>query len=343
MKKYSLTGLLLVALAIGTTACSHRAESVSADTAGIVDTVETMEVGEEWPLVTTEEELLALQPEEIYGPMFEDQELTPHAAQALALANRVVTMYVSVDYAEPDNVWMWAEATDKVVRQYADEHGVRYDIAVRDLHEALVYLEYDAHSQWSMNTNEQYLTVIRTYDVVMAYRQLIDRIADRELKRLVRAEYNAWFKWFDAEYFTFVYGVHGADSYSMLPLEYGEFHSYQTDNRLAALRTEQKVLTQGKIYRQRGTTVTGKQWRDWLDAQGYREGMSPDFNLDEPTATHFPALLKDKTERWLAARQAVATYLGDKQGPGQSYDALTADIHACIVGRLKPPVPRREI
>ena len=71
--------------------------------------------------------------------------------------------------------------------------------------------------------------------------------------------------------------------------------------------------------------------------------MSPDFDMDEPTETDFPALIKDKTEKWLAARQAVAQYFDDKKGKGQSYDFLTADIHACIIGKLKPLVQMAEM
>ena len=97
------------------------------------------------------------------------------------------------------------------------------------------------------------------------------------------------------------------------------------------------------MYHQKGKTVTRKQWSQWLDEQGYKDGMSPEFNMGDPTQTDFPALIKVKTERWLAARQAVATYLGDKKEPGKSYDNLTADIHACIIGKLKPPVEMAEI
>ncbi len=293
--------------------------------------------------VSTMGELLEVEPMTYYEPIYEDEELTAQDEKILELANRVITMYAHVDYSNPDTVWMWAEATDKVVRQYAKSNKIEYDSAVHVLEDALEYFCYDVHSQSSMNINAVYKTTIRAYQAVMAYKQMIDKIADKELKRLVRAEYNAWFEWFDAEYFREVYYVHGKDSYSMLPLEFGSFNKYQTDNRLTTLRIEQEVLVNGKSYRQKGKTVTSKQWHKWLDEQGYEEGMSPEFNMDNPYMTDFPALIKDKTERWLAARQAVATYLGDKKGPGQSYDNLTADIHSCIIGQLKPLVKPLEI
>lgn len=278
-----------------------------------------------------------------YNPICEYIEMTARDTAALELANRVVGMYTSIDYSVADNVWTWAEATDTVVWQYAEGNSIQYDTAVVDLHQILARLGYAVESQWSMNTYEDYMTVIRTYDAVMAYKRLINDFTDMELKQLVRAEYNAWFEWIDAEYFTFVYGVHGNDRYTMLPLEYGEFHSYHTENRLEALRVERDILTQGKTYRQQGQIVTVEQWNQWLDEQGYREDMSPDFNMDEPTETDFPALIKDKTERWLAARHAVSAYLGTKKVRGQSYDNLTADIHACIIGTLNPPVEMLEI
>lgn len=103
------------------------------------------------------------------------------------------------------------------------------------------------------------------------------------------------------------------------------------------------MLIHNIAYHQQAETVSTKQWRSWLDEQGYREDMSPDFNMDDPLKTDFPALIKDKTERWIAARQAVANYLDISETCGQSYDNLTADICACIIGTLKPPVEMLEL
>lgn len=338
-------GVIVCALILG--ACGHGQQPLPAEDA--TEQMEQTELLEEedgqegFGQVSTMEELLVLEPQAYYGPIFEEQEVTARQEKALGLANRVVTMYLSIDYSEADNVWMWAEAVEQVVQNYAKENKMKYDTAVYDLHEALSYYGYDVQSQASMNALAYYLTVIQTYDAAARYMRLIGHIADPKLKTLVRAEYNAWFEWSDAQYFTNTYHTHGADHYSALPLDLWAFHKHHTDNRLVALDIEEDVLVKNKPYQQKGKTMTGKQWRKWLDEQGYREGMSPDFNMDEPTETDFPALIKDKTEKWLAARQAVAQYLDDKKGKGQSYDFLTADIHACIIGKLKPLVQMAEM
>lgn len=325
----------VLVLALFATSCGRKQNSEPVFPEVTIDTIEQADVD------TIESKEIRF-----YEPLYDCDEMSAHDTAdtaALELANRVVAMYTSIDFSMADNVWAWAEATDTVVQQYADDNCIQYDTAVVDLHQILERLGYTIESQWSMNTYEDYMTVIRTYDAVMAYKRLINDLTDMELKQLVRAEYNAWFEWIDAEYFTFVYGVHGNDRYTMLPLEYGEFHSYHTENRLEALRVERDILTQGKTYRQQGQTVTVEQWNQWLDEQGYQEDMSPDFNMDEPTETDFPALIKDKTERWLAARHAVSAYLGTKKARGQSYHNLTADIHACIIGTLNPPVEMLQI
>lgn len=290
------------------------------------------------------EALLALEPESFYEPISElEESYTPREEAALALANRVITMYASIDYSQADSVWLWGMATEKVVMQYARENRMQRDSAVYDLHEALQYYGYDAHTQSTMNEYAQYLTVIQTYDAVARYCLLLSKIEDKQLKKLIRAEYNAWFEWMDAEYFTNVYHTHGADRYSMLPLEFNDFHKCYTDYRLAKLDIEEDILVNDKSYLQRGKTVTAKEWQDWLSEQGYCEGMSPEFNLEEPLETDFPALIKDKTERWLAARQAVSMYLGEKTGKGLSYDRLTADIHASIIGTTEPILKEYEM
>lgn len=338
-------GVIVCTLMLG--ACGHGPKHLhSEDTMEQKESTESLEeevLEEEQYKVSSMEDLLALETQEYYGPIYEDREVSAREEAALELANRVVTMYNAIDYSEADNVWMWAEAVDQMVWDYAKENKIKYDTAVYDLHEALSYYGYDVKTQSSMNAWAYYLTAIQTYDAAVRYKQLIDHITDPWLKTLVRAEYNAWFEWMDAQYFTNTYYTHGADHYSALPLDFWAFHEYHTNNRLAVLNMEEEVLVKGKSYRRRGRTVTGKEWLKWLEKRGYHEGMSPDFNMDEPTDTDFPALIKEKTEKWLAARQAVAQYLGDKKGKGQSYDFLTADIHACIIGKLKPLVKMEEV
>ena len=288
--------------------------------------------------VTTLEALLALDAKNYYGSIQEDMELSEREMHAMAMANRVVTMYSSVDYSDADMVWMWADAVEHVLNQYAKDNRMKYDSAVYDLHNALSYYGYDVMWQSSMNVMSYYLTVIYTFDVVSRYRHLIGKLTDEKLKKLIRAEYKAWFGFSDAQYFTNVYHAHAGDSYSALPLDLGDYHKYLMYNRIAVLNVVEEVLVNNKVYRQRGKTVTGKQWRKWLDEQGYDKGMSPEFKMNEPEKTDFPALIKDKAERWLSARQAVAAYMGTQNGKGRSYDNLTADIHACIIGSLKPLV-----
>ena len=330
--------IAVILFACSAVSCGHKQQttfsedSLTTEKQAIEDTLHYDEMSS----LTSTDELLALETEVYYGQIDEEQKPTKREEMALSLANRVVTMYTSVDYSIADNVWLWAEAVEQVVRQYAKDNKMKYDTAVYDLHEALSYYGYDIQTQLSMNERAYYLTVIQTYDAAVRYQRLIDHIADPRLKTLVRAEYNAWFEWMDAQYFTNTYYTHGNDHYSALPLDFWAFHKYHTDNRLATLDIEEDVLVEDKPYQQKGKTVTGKQWRTWLDKQGYREEMSPEFNMHEPLETDFPALIKDKTEKWIAARQAVAQYLGDKKGKGQSYDFITADIHSCIIGKLKP-------
>ena len=327
--------LAIVVLSTCLAACSYNAQgNGSSDSSDSLTHSESTSLeGDEAKIAA----LLKLEPVSYYEPISEWEETyTPREEAALALANRVVTMYTSIDYSQSDSVWLWGLATEKALMQYTRENRMQQDSAVCDLHDALHYYGYDAHTQYTMNENAQYLTVIQTYDAVARYRLLLSKIEDEQLKRLIRAEYNAWFEWLDAKYFTNVYHTHGADRYSALPLDFHAFHEYYTENRLAMIDIEEDILMNDGSYQQRGKTVTTKQWKDWLNEQGYHEGMSPEFNMEDPVDTDFPALIKDKTERWIAARRAVSFYLGEKTGKGLSYDRLTADIHASIIGMIKP-------
>lgn len=334
-----LIGVVWMALACGSVLCMPELQIVMNENA-----LEQCELSEEYvaegsdkeKYVTSVEQLLGLVTQEFYKQIDDDWKLNDRERKALFLANRVITMYRSVDYSQADNVWMWAEAADCAVWQYAKENKMKYDTAVYDLHHALSYAGYSGHTQFCMNQWAWYMIVIYTYDAAMQYKELIGLIEDQKLQKLVREEFNAWFEWADAQFFTNVYFTHGADRYSALPLDYMDFYHCLLNNRLAVLAIEEDILVKNKAYTQKGKTVTSKEWSSWLTKNGYRDGMSADFNLDDPYDTDFPALNKHHTEKWIAVRQSVSHYLGNEKGKGLSYDKLTADIHACVIGRLKP-------
>ena len=95
-------------------------------------------------------------------------------------------------------------------------------------------------------------------------------------------------------------------------------------------------------YKQKGQTVTAKEWEKWIADNSVPE----DLDMLEKNDTRIPSdsivtdrvnTLKTTFARWLKARQALAATLPKEQG--DSYDYLTADMHSRMTGKLEAIIP----
>ena len=96
------------------------------------------------------------------------------------------------------------------------------------------------------------------------------------------------------------------------------------------------------LYKQKGRTVTAKEWEKWIADNSVPE----DLDMLEKNDTRIPSdsivtdrvnTLKTTFARWLKARQDLAAALPKEQG--DSYDYLTADMHSRMTGKLEAIIP----
>ena len=129
----------------------------------------------------------------------------------------------------------------------------------------------------------------------------------------------------------------------MKPLEIEGFYTNLSENRRAELDAERDIILNGKPYKQKGQTVTAKEWEKWIADNSVPEDLDMleryDTNLipSDSIVTDRVDTLKTTFARWLKARQSLAAALPKEQG--DSYDYLTADMHSRMTGKLEAIIP----
>lgn len=276
--------------------------------------------------------------------MVENLTLTHRDSCAMRLTNRFMRMHHLVDLnGDAMDKLQWALAVNTIIDTFcAEVPEVERDSAIDDM--IRLFRKFSPMYQQDMNLESYIISSIDYYRTLDAYRRWLDDIPNN-IKQLAKKEYKKWHDlnearfvlWRDV-YFTPIW-------YTMKPMEIEEYYQHLSENRRAELQIERKIILDRKPYRQKGKTVTTKQWENWIKERSLPEDYNDFSDLDfyvsnmpsDSTIAACTTRIRETFSRWLAARQAVAAALPKEQGV--SYDNLTADIHCRIIGTLPDLIP----
>lgn len=257
---------------------------------------------------------------------------------ALKLANRFMRMHhLAYENGDAMDMLQWAIAVNTMLDTFRVEMPeVHRDSTLDEI--VRVISKFSSLTNYELRMMSDADASIEYYHTIEAYRQWLDEVPE-SLKPLVREEYEAWFQLNEARYAFWRDVSYTQEWYSLKPMEFRYYYGCLAENRRAELAFERDIILNGKAYQQLGKTVTTKQWEDWLTEKSVPEDweLHPDLIPDSTIVKEKKEALQLAFSHWLAARQAIATALPDKQS--KSYDYLTADIHCRIVGALEWLVP----
>ncbi len=237
----------------------------------------------------------------------------------------------------------FARACDSVIR----EHPLLTERSSKDIPEdAGIYREFYLYTLGRM----QYC-ILPSRELPPAWKELMAlppasrhyrTVWVKFMELMAQEEYEAWHDLNDARFNLWNDVSYTREWYSMKPLEIEGYYTNLSENRRAELDVERDIILNGKIYRQKGETVTAKEWEKWIADNSVPE----DLEMLEKNDTRIPSdsivtdrvnTLKTTFARWLKARQDLAAALPKEQG--DSYDYLTADMHSRMTGKLEAIIP----
>ena len=265
---------------------------------------------------------------------------------AMRLANRFLRMhYLVYNNGKAQDKMQFAVAVNTIVDNFhAEMPELPRDSVIGEV--SRVVSKFSALSQVEMNLESYIDAALDYYLTIDAYRQWLADVPPA-FKKLAEEEYVAWHDFNEARFTLWRDVSYRQEWYSMKPMEMEYYHSVLSQNRRAELAVERDIVLNAKLYRQLGRTVTTSQWEAWIakssepeDADFLRELDDETLDIympDEATVTECVGNLRSTFQRWLAARQALAAALPEAQR--KSYDNLTADMHARIIGTLPSIVP----
>lgn len=268
---------------------------------------------------------------------------TRRDSAAMRLANRFMRMKGLVD----NN----GAATDKlkwVVAVNAALDSLRKSVPAIPSDSALYEIErvmdkFSSYTQSEMNYQSYVHASMDYYLTIESYRQWLSNVP-ANLRALAMEEFKSWHDLNEARFDFWNDVSYTQDWYSMKPMEINGYCENLSCNRRAELDIERSIVMSNKVYRQKGTTVTTKQWENWIaehsvpeDVEFLRESSREYLIPSDSLINERVNTLKSSFSRWLAARQAFANALPKEQGT--SYDYITADIHCRLIGKLANLIP----
>lgn len=267
---------------------------------------------------------------------------------AMRFANRFMRMYYLVNSnGDAEDMLQLVSAVNAIRDTFhAEMPDVPRDSILGEIER--VINKFSALSQIEMNEQSYIDAAVEYYRTIEAYNLWLKAVPS-QYKALAKEEYVAWCALNEARYTFWRHVSFRQEWYSMKPMEFEYYYAVLAQNRRAELVIERDIVLQGKVYRQLGRTVTTQQWENWItkssvpediDLLNEMEELGCDFIPDEATVTECVDLIRTTFQRWLKARQAFAAALPKAQGT--SYDNLTADIHARLIGTLPTLVPMPE-
>lgn len=262
---------------------------------------------------------------------------------AIRLANRFMRMANLVNQnGNASDKLQWAIAVNAVLDTFRlEEPSVPSDSAIYEIKRVIG--KFSSLTQSEMNFESYVDAAIDYYFTIESYRQWLSEVPSY-LRSLAREEYEAWHDLHDARFSFWNDVSYRQEWYSAKPMEIEGYYESLSSNRRAELELERDVILNGKPYSQRGTTVTTKQWENWIvenslpeDIELMREFDREDMIPSDSLIIDHVNTLKSTFSRWLAARQAIAAVLPEEEGI--YYDNITADIHCRMIGKLDDIIP----
>ena len=274
--------------------------------------------------------------------LYNDSIATPRDKAAMRLANRFMRMHYVAISGDANSKLQWAMAVNAVLDTLrVDVPSLPKDSALNEI--IRVSDKYSSETQSEMNFQCYIRSSIDYYRTIEAYRQWIQAVPS-DIRPLVQEEYEAWHDLHDARFTLWEDVSFRQEWYSMKPMEIEGYREYLLSNRRAELEIERDIILGGKLYKQKGKTVTVKEWDQWMADNSVPEDIDDLKKMGD--TDHIPSdslvadrvnTLKSTFSRWLKARQDLAAALPKEQG--DSYDYLTADIHSRMVGKLDDIIP----
>ena len=269
--------------------------------------------------------------------------LTHRDSCVLRMANRFMRMHHLVDInGDAMDKLQWAVAVNTIIDTFcAPVPEVGRDMAIDEI--TRLFNDIASPVQSDLNLQSYVMSSIDYYRTFDAYRRWLERVPDN-LKEVAKEEYIAWHDLNEAR-FSMWRDVSSTQScYSAKLMEIEVYYQNLAENRRAELAVEWDIVIKGHPYKQKGKSVTTKQWEQWIVERSRPEDydLIMEFGYDhympsDSTVTECVSALKETFSRWLKARQALAAALSNDQGI--SYDNLTADIHSRIVGAIPSLIP----
>ena len=276
------------------------------------------------------------------NPEYAKEHIVTHRdSSALRLVNRIMRMNELVKQnGKANDKLQWAVAVNAAIDTFfVEEPTIRKDQAFEEIER--VTSKFSSDTQSEMNFISYIYATLDYYKTIEAYRQWLQAVP-KDIRALAQEEYEAWHDLNDARFNLWNDVSYRREWYSMKPLEIEGYYTNLSENRRAELDVECDIILNGKLYKQKGQTVTAKEWEKWIADNSVPE----DLDMLEKNDTRIPSdsivtdrvnTLRTTFARWLKARQDLAAALPKEQG--DSYDYLTADMHSRMTGKLEAIIP----
>ena len=276
------------------------------------------------------------------NPEYAKEHMVTHRdCSALRLINRIMRMNELVKQnGKANDKLQWAIAVNAAIDTFlVEEPTICKDQAFEEIER--VTSKFSSDTQTEMNYISYIDATLDYYRTIEAYRQWLQAVP-KDIRALAQEEYEAWHDLNDARFNLWNDVSYCREWYSMKPLEIEGYYSNLSENRRAELDVERDIILNGKLYKQKGETVTAKEWERWIADNSVPE----DLDMLEKNDTRIPSdsivtdrvnTLKTTFAKWLKARQDLAAALPKEQG--DSYDYLTADMHSRMTGKLEAIIP----
>lgn len=268
---------------------------------------------------------------------------TRRDSAAMRLANRFIRMKALVEKnGDATDKLQWAVAVNYLLDSLRQSMpSIPSDSALYEIERVMD--KFSSLTQHEMNYQSYVLSSMEDYLTFESYRQWLSDVP-ANLKTLAMEEFKSWHDLNEARFAFWNDVSYTQDWYSMKPMEINAYSGNLSCNRRAELEIERSVIMGNKVYRQKGTTVTTRQWEDWIaehsvpeDVEFLRETDREYLIPSDSLVTERINALMTSFSRWLASRQAFAAALPKEQGT--SYDYITADIHCRLIGKLASLIP----
>ncbi len=277
-------------------------------------------------------------------PEFAEAYRATHRDSAdLRLANRFMRManLVNINGKANDKL-QWAIAVNAIIDTFrVAVPAVQKDSVIYEI--PRVAGRFSSETQSEMNFQCYVDATVDYYLTIEAYRKWIEAVPS-DIRPLVKEEYEAWHDLHDARFALWTDVSYTQGWYSMKPMEIEGYYENLSENRRAELEIERSIIFGAKPYQQKGTTVTAKEWDEWISENSVPDDIDYLNEMDHADLIPSDSLVTDRVNtlkstfsRWLKARQTLAAALPKEQG--DSYDNLTADIHSRMIGKLENIIP----